>query len=301
MINREKEFENFVRDICFDDKPGYNHRKKLEQNLLIALNVQSRHKPKTLKIWRTIMKTKITKLAAAVIVVVLLVGVYQIDATRAAFARTTKIMSTGLAGLKAFILDMKTRESGPPSAVPPADSSKKKTAFEGWSILANVQTFSIESKQRDLQNFLKTEGIEWILMKNNPNTWYAKLNSGKTERFVGLTKATSGLKLISSPAIMVREGEEGIIGVVGTEGQDAAALALVATVSDNGDTVDLSISFLHNQNGFEIPNLRINTDDAVLFRLVTEQSAQNQQKGRDRSDEHNDMLVMVQIKVFSQN
>jgi hypothetical protein len=42
MNDKEKEFENLVRDVRFDDTPDYNHRKKLEQNLLHVLAKQER-------------------------------------------------------------------------------------------------------------------------------------------------------------------------------------------------------------------------------------------------------------------
>jgi outer membrane lipoprotein-sorting protein len=70
MTDREKEFENFVREIRFDDKPDYNHRDKLEQNLLAVLDKQSRLKPQVLNIWRIIMKSQITKLATAAVIIV---------------------------------------------------------------------------------------------------------------------------------------------------------------------------------------------------------------------------------------
>ena len=70
MTDREKEFENFVRDIRFDDTSDYIHREKLEQNLLVALNRQSRHKTQTPSIWRIIMKSQITKLATAAVIIV---------------------------------------------------------------------------------------------------------------------------------------------------------------------------------------------------------------------------------------
>ena len=69
MADKEKEFENFISDIRFDDMPDYNHREKLEQNLLAALNRQSRQKPHALKIWRIIMKSQITKLATAAVII----------------------------------------------------------------------------------------------------------------------------------------------------------------------------------------------------------------------------------------
>lgn len=70
MDNNEKQFEDFVSDIKFDDTPDHEHRDKLEQNLLCAVAKQSRQ----IKIWRIIMRSKITKLAvsAAIAIAVLL-------------------------------------------------------------------------------------------------------------------------------------------------------------------------------------------------------------------------------------
>jgi len=73
MTDKEKEFENLVRDIRFDDMPDYNHREKLEQNLIASLNRQSRQKPQALKIWRIIMKSNMTKLATAAVIIVAVV------------------------------------------------------------------------------------------------------------------------------------------------------------------------------------------------------------------------------------
>lgn len=69
MTENEKQFENFVRGIKFDDRPDPEHRDKLEQDLLAAFHKQ----PRQIKIWRTIMKSRITKFtaAAAILIVVL--------------------------------------------------------------------------------------------------------------------------------------------------------------------------------------------------------------------------------------
>ena len=73
MKDNEKQFEDLVREIKFDDSPDPNHRDKLEQDLLTALTKQ---KPRQIKIWRTIMKTKIAKLAtAAAIILIAVLGI----------------------------------------------------------------------------------------------------------------------------------------------------------------------------------------------------------------------------------
>ena len=70
MNDDERQFENFVSKLKFDDTPDPSHRDKLEQDLLTAIAKQ----PRQIKLWRIIMKSKITKLAvaAAIAIVVLL-------------------------------------------------------------------------------------------------------------------------------------------------------------------------------------------------------------------------------------
>jgi len=69
MNDNEKQFEDFVSNIKFDDTPDLKHRDRLEQNLLCAMAKQSR----PIKIWRIIMKSQITKLAAAAVIVLAVV------------------------------------------------------------------------------------------------------------------------------------------------------------------------------------------------------------------------------------
>ncbi len=69
MNDNEQQFEDFVSKIKFDDTPDPNHRDKLEQDILSAIGKQSRQ----IRIWRIIMKSKMTKLAAAVVIIILLV------------------------------------------------------------------------------------------------------------------------------------------------------------------------------------------------------------------------------------
>jgi len=245
-------------------------------------------------IWRTIMKSNMARLTAAAVIAVALVGTYQLGGARAAFAQTTRVVMTGLAGLKEFILDMRTREPQPPSPVPPADPGKQSSDVQGKRLLANVRVFSAEAGQENLRDFFEREGIELAPAGNNPNTWYVKLDPGRTERFIGLIEDAAGFKLMSSPSLMVKEGQEGLIGIAGAEGQDATALALVATVPDDGESIDLSFSFLQGDSGFEIPRLRINADEAVLFRLV----AADKQNDRNGPGGQDCTLVLVKTKVF---
>jgi hypothetical protein len=70
MRSEEKEFEDFLRGIEFDDTPDYAYRDKLEQNLHSCL---IRQKTTSLSIWRRIMSSKITKFAAVICIVIVAV------------------------------------------------------------------------------------------------------------------------------------------------------------------------------------------------------------------------------------
>jgi hypothetical protein len=76
MNDNEKQFEDFVRGIQFDDTPDPKHRDRLEQDLLAAIQKQPRRKEQPFEIWRVIMKSRITKLAAAA--VILIVALYML-------------------------------------------------------------------------------------------------------------------------------------------------------------------------------------------------------------------------------
>lgn len=70
MTDYEKQFEDFVSQINFDDKADPDHKDRLEKDLLNVLAKESQHKLTHLNIWRTIMKTKLTKLAAAAVIII---------------------------------------------------------------------------------------------------------------------------------------------------------------------------------------------------------------------------------------
>jgi outer membrane lipoprotein-sorting protein len=71
MTNHEKEFENFVRQIEFDDAPDSRHRDELERKLLLELK---RRPSAQTPAWRTIMKSRMIRFAAAAVIVIVVLG-----------------------------------------------------------------------------------------------------------------------------------------------------------------------------------------------------------------------------------
>ncbi|HUT31427.1 MAG TPA: carboxypeptidase-like regulatory domain-containing protein [Sedimentisphaerales bacterium] len=67
MTNHEKNFEDFVRQIEFDDTPDPRHRDELEHQLLLALK---REPSGRTAVWRTVIKSRGTKIAVAVAIII---------------------------------------------------------------------------------------------------------------------------------------------------------------------------------------------------------------------------------------
>lgn len=252
-------------------------------------------------LWRMIMKNNKIKLSAAVLMIAVLVGVYQMGGTRAAFAQTTRFVRTTLAGLRAFVSDMRSREPVgyiDESKLPPAKSVRQVPEVQGTIISAKIKEFAVIGEHKDLENFFEKENVDWIQSEKNANMWYARLDHIKTERFTNFASTCEDLQLKSSPRLMLLEGQEGAIGSLSAQDEDAVALALAATVLEDDEGIELSLSFLRGHSGFEMPSLRIGTDEAVLFRLVKTADTNESENDGSASDTEKVILVLLQIEVL---
>jgi outer membrane lipoprotein-sorting protein len=92
MNNDEKQFEKLVRNVTLDDKPDYRHRDKLQQKLLAAFAQRQwqQGQPRLVGIWRTIMQSRITKLAAAAAIVVTGIVCLQLITGTSAYAKVAE-------------------------------------------------------------------------------------------------------------------------------------------------------------------------------------------------------------------
>jgi len=285
-----KDIEELIRNRSFRAGPDL-HRRTIDD----ALDAQDRSKRAALaehrpNVWRIIMKSNTRKLAAAVFVVALSVGVYELGGPRAAFARTTRVVRTSLAGLREFAWNLRERKPEKhmyESDLPPARQSSGTLCT---IISARVQEYSLVGARGDLPDFLETEDIEFLPAGDSLNASYAVLDSDRVERFADFAGADESLTLRSSPSLMLREGHEGTLGIVGAEDQDVVALSLLATVQDEGERIVLSFSFLRGHDGFELPSLDIKIGDAILFRFDPAARAGNTE---------DETLVLVRIKVQS--
>ena len=126
MNDNEKHFEEFVKDIRFDDAVDLKHRDSLQKQLLETFP-KHRLQPTELsvQIWRIIMKSKITKFAAAAVIIAgVLLGLNFLggpDMTSVAWAQVVKNVEKA----KTVTFRLKTNMTGvPDSEIMVYDSSE---------------------------------------------------------------------------------------------------------------------------------------------------------------------------------
>jgi hypothetical protein len=283
-------------------KTNAERDKKVFDDVLNALEKSERDHlavPQS-RIWRTIMRNRITKLTAAVFFIAAFVGVYQLGGPLEAFAHTTRVVRTTLADLREFASNLREREPERhiyESNLPPAEPARPNPDIQYTIISARVQEFSAVGGQDDLLDFPEAKGVELDPVGDYQDISYARLDPDKAEYFTDFAGAND-LKLMSSFKLMLREDHEGTVGSFGAEGQDAVALALAATVLDDDGLVELSFSFLHGQSGFEMPSLEIEADEAVLFRLVGTAETEDNSNDKDAPDSDSVIFVLIRIEVI---
>lgn len=157
MDNIEKQFEDFISDIKYDDVPSVRHRNELEQNLLIALAKQSRQKGQSLRIWRTFMKTKIAKIAAAAVIAlaaILLIPFSQSDSPAWAIEQSIEALDRFRAvSVEGWESERTWEENG----------KLNMHAFRSWAVADKDQT-KVEKYRTEVEDYL-------VLTTNGQKTW----------------------------------------------------------------------------------------------------------------------------------
>jgi hypothetical protein len=296
MIENERQFENFVRQLKFDDTPDYRHRDKLEQRLLAALAQPPQREQSRLNIWRIIMQSKTRKrLVATVLLLAVFIGIARLGTDRAVFGKMvvlgkmTGAAKTGLTHLKELVSEMK-KEKWPGKLLPakPADQNEAiKTNEAGKTdeylrskraVSANVQICTAGAKsKKKLQSFLKNQTIQFTQVKVDPNSscerpvFWAKLDPNKTQAFLQFAKSPPELHILASPQLVLVDGTEGIIYTGSTV--EGLAVSLVPTVLDDDGRIGLTFGFLFDagkdrQSGFEISKIKMGAGETLLVQTT---------------------------------
>ncbi len=112
MFKDESEFKKIIARLNIDTEPNPAHRETLRRRMLSVFNktAQQSQKPTTPLgvLWRTIMKSPITKIAAAaVIIIAVLIGIHQFGASTPAFADIVRPLLTARTATYKMTVNMK--------------------------------------------------------------------------------------------------------------------------------------------------------------------------------------------------
>ncbi len=285
-----KNVEKFIKRVCL--KASDQMHERTLNDALAAQEKSSKTKSAKLEpnIWRTIMKSHITKFAtAAVLITAVLIGIYAFEGPRVALARTTEAMRVKLSALKEIIIQMRKRERTQETAKPTSRARIRHIETGKSSNSFQYDLFLVQGKQEDLRSFFQKEDIEFTPTTNSANVSYTVLASDKADGFIAFSKSDEELKLLASPRLQIIGGESGIIGT------EDLALAVASTLVDDNEHIDLSFSFHDGETGVEVTSVRIKTEEAILIRVLRTESV----RGDNGSKEENDIFILILTKLLS--
>ncbi|MHC4664512.1 MAG: LolA family protein [Planctomycetota bacterium] len=151
MKDNERQFEDFVARIKFDDTADPNHRDRLERDLLSALKKGTARQG---VIWRTIMKSQITKVAGAAAVI--LIAVLAIPITDKLAAPAWAIDQT---------IDALSKFNAIHFSGTVVDEHGNETTFEAWARADSEQTAAdclrMETTMGKVQVVWQNRGYEY--------------------------------------------------------------------------------------------------------------------------------------------
>ena len=226
---------------------------------------------------RTIMMHRIRRVAAIMVVAVVLAGAVGLGGGSVAFSQVGRAVSSTLDRLKEMIMGIRAGEPAASAPLPPSFPSKtdeQAPAVSPGAIMCAARLFSIPASEQGVWQSLKDQGIELIQASAAPETYYTALGQEQVERVEGALT----VRPISSPRIVLHEGTEGIIGT------QVFALAWRPTLSSDGQQIESRFSFHDGQNGFEIPNVSVEDGGVILVRV------------RGIMPTGEDMLILLEVR-----
>jgi len=208
---------------------------------------------------RIIMMHRTRRVAAILAVAVVLAGAIGLGGGSVAFSQAGHAVSSTLARLKEMIVEIRTGQVREQPPLPAASDETQEPAPnpDRRAVMCVARFFNIPASEQAVWQSLKDQGAELIKASAAPETYYATLTREQAERFENALT----IGPITSPRILVGEGNEGMIGT------NVFALAWLPTVSTDGTQIESSFSFHDGENGFEIPNVSVEEGGVILVRV----------------------------------
>jgi len=208
---------------------------------------------------RIIMMHKTRRVAAILVVALVLAGAVGLGGGSVAFSQAGHAVSSTLARLKEMIMEIRSGQVRDQAPLPPASDEAEEPAPNPdiRAVMCTARFFNIPVSEQAVWRSLKDQGIELIKASSAPEAYYATLTREQGERVENALTVGP----ITSPRILVGEGNEAMIGT------EAFALAWLPTISTDGTQIESSFSFHDGENGFEIPSVTADEGGVILVRV----------------------------------
>ncbi len=201
------------------------------------------------------------KIAATVILTVLLVVALGLGTGSVARSQTHHMVNATLAWLKSMIVG---GEAKAPPALPlqTGQVGEQMANRNRRVVTCAARFFRVPEGNQGVWQSLKDRGIELVAVSTDPEVYYAPLSRELAESINGLLT----LECISAPRVTAWEGDTTAVAVTNTQPSGGLALGWLPTVSRDGKEVQSTISFHDGQRGFEIPSVSTESGGVVLLR-----------------------------------
>ena len=259
-MKSHKKIERFITDI--DVATGARRDREIldEVTRAHADFKQRRSQCDNPRLRRIAMKRRLTKVAAIIALAVVLAGVFGLNGGPVAFSQVGHAVSSTLDRLKDMIMAIRTGDTADQAPLAPASPNEAEVPAQNpnvKAVMCAARFFNIPAGEQAAWQSLRAQGIELIRASSAPATYYATLSQEQA----GHLESALTVGPMASPRILVGEGNEGMIGT------DVFAMAWLPTISSDGREIESSFSFHDGQNGFEIPNVRIEEGGVILVRV----------------------------------
>jgi hypothetical protein len=199
MSEHEEQMKKVFDEVRYDDKPDARHRDALENRLLGVLAGAGRQPSAKAEIWRTIMTSRMTKVAA-VFAIIAAVAVYMLISGTSANQSSIQILANAAAaegalfggtGVVHIVSEMTLYPSGPDTAkllseLESAPTQDKNVAFmKSWLSQQWVPLYSLGADGKMVWHRLQIAGPDENPVKITDAVWYESMSG----RFVRVLKA----------------------------------------------------------------------------------------------------------------
>jgi hypothetical protein len=204
-------------------------------------------------IWRILMngvKNRKVKVAIAVIVLIVFLGLVPFNGTTA-FGRIADEVTTTMARLKAMVLG---EELGKTEHVERQIDKTVKIRTKS-SVYSSPDISSLE-------DFLSERNIGFV-PEGSGNAKYAVIRSDEVATLQEFLQSSEGFNIVTLPTVLTYAGQEAMIKIADTAG--AATGAAISAVQDENSRLKLDFAFHNGRDGCDISEIELARGEALLI------------------------------------